>query len=376
MPHCLRVLQISRAIIRGGFDYHREISRAFADQPFQFTTVFIRGRLPDNETRGYWGDVIFLEAKRRKYFKLPWVVALKLLLLSRGKPFDLAICHHYAAAVAVNLLVKLGRVGKMYFVVHDYDYFSPADRPGQKRQQFVTRLLDRRCKLIAVSKALRSNILNCLPGLEPERCVVIPNTIDDHQLTTLGLERQEARRALGIDPNCFVFGAIGRLVPCKAHSELIEAFAQVQTLMPDSRLVIIGGGKLHDVLAAQIERLNLAAEMKLLGFVPKAARYMSAFDVFVFPSHNEGFGLVLLEAMVNCLPIIARDSGPVPEIIPYHDGFFRSGDTGSLASKLLHFYRLPPEQRRHLGETGYRYVQQNFSLEHYRECYRRLGTEP
>ncbi|NJN45937.1 MAG: glycosyltransferase family 4 protein [Candidatus Competibacteraceae bacterium] len=173
-----------------------------------------------------------------------------------------------------------------------------------------------------------------------------------------------------------MFGATGRLVRYKAHNELIDAYARVHESMPNSCLIIVGRGKLREKLTAQIKGLGLEQKIKLIGFLPKAARYMAAFDVFVFPSHNEPFGLVLLEAMVNRLPILAADSGAVPEIIPHPDELFSTGDIAGLAAKLVAFYRMPEFARQALGEMGYQHLRQHFSLEHYRKCYRQLWVNP
>ncbi|MEZ5582610.1 MAG: glycosyltransferase [Candidatus Competibacteraceae bacterium] len=376
MSRPVKVLQITRAAIDGGFDYHREISRAFAGDAFHVTTVFIRGALPQAEIDRYQGDVVFLDARHRRRYRQRWIVALKLWLLSRHEPFDLAICHHHKPAVAVNTFQKFCNIRRMYYVVHDYNYFSVDDIHGRRRRQFVLNNLNPQCRFIAVSNALRSNIQHWLPELSEERCLVIPNAIDHVQLAAHTLERQAACQALEIDPTAFVFGTTGRLISYKAHGELIDAYARVHASMPNSCLVIIGRGKLREKLTAQIKRLGLEHKIKLIGFLPKAARYMAAFDVFVFPSHNEPFGLVLLEAMVNRLPILAADSGAVPEIVPHPDGLFATGDITGLAAKLVDYYRMPAIERQTLGEMGYRHLQQNFSLEHYRDCYRQLWEEP
>jgi hypothetical protein len=370
----VRVLQLSRAAIDGGFDYHREISLAFAEPTFDVTTVFIRGQLPPAEAARYHGRVICLEVERRKHYKLPWVVALKLYLLNAHRPFDLVICHHYLAARALTALMKCVAIPKLYWVVHDYDYFAPRDPYGRRRHRLFQHALAQRCRLIAVSQALRANLLQTLPDLDPERCLVIHNAIDTPALLAQRLERQQARAALGLAPADFVFGTVGRLVPYKAQRELIEAFASVQAQMPTGRLAIIGRGPLHDELAGRIAQLGLENKIKLIGFLPQAARYMAAFDVFVLPSHNEPFGLVLLEAMAQRLAIIARANGAAPEILPDAEGLFAATDevSAALAAKLLSFYRLPDAQRERLGESNYQRLRQHFSLANYRERYRQL----
>lgn len=372
MKRPVRVLQITRAAIDGGFDFYREISQAFAGDGFEVTTVFVRGSLSPGEIARYAGKVVLFDAKHRRRFRQRWFVALKLWLMSRRAPFDLAICHHHKPAVAVNTLSRLVPLQRMYFVVHDFNYFDRNTTHGPRRRRFVLNALDPRCKFVAVSEAMRNNILQCLPQLDPERCTVIPNAIDDVRLAADRLERDSAREALGIDPDAFVFGTIGRLVPYKAQDELIAAFSLVHEQLPDARLVIIGRGKARDRLAAQIRELGLGHKIDLTGFLPKAASYMAAFDVFVFPSHDEPFGLVLLEAMVHRLPILAADSGAAPEIVPRPEALFATGDVPGLAQRLLEVHRLSPTARKALGELGYHHLQRHFSLAHYRDSYRRL----
>jgi len=367
-----RVLQLSRSMIDGGFDYHREISLAFSHGGFDVTTVFQRGMPSDARAHDYSGRIICLDANRRRYYKTASVAALRLLALSRGRGFDLAICHHHTPALIVSHLRRLSGPFRMVYVVPDYDYFDPQDRHGRRRNRFVMRHLDSRSTLVAVSHAIRRNILEAIPGLDPERCRVIHNAIDMEDLERRLAGREEARRELNLDADAFVFGTVGRLVPFKAHGELIDAFAQVHAQMPGSHLVIIGRGPLKEDLSARIARHGLQEAVKLAGFVPHAARLMPAFDCFVLPSHNEPFGLVLLEAMTSRLPIIASTKGAAPEILPYTDGLAHIDDVRHLAKKMLEFYHLPAARRHRLGDMGYTHAAQFFSLDHYRACYRAL----
>jgi glycosyltransferase involved in cell wall biosynthesis len=369
------ILQLSRSVIDGGFDYQREISQAFSRNGFGVTTVFQRGILPDARARQYHGRVICLDANRHRHYKNAWAVLLKLIALSRGRGFDLAICHHHLPAVVVNRLRRVTNIPRLFFIVHDYDYFDPRDRYGQRRNRFVMHSLDPRSRLIAVSQAIRRNILQAMPELDPARCLVIHNAIDMPHLEQTRVDPAQARLALGLDPDAFVFGTVGRLIAFKAHRELIDAFARVQAQMPRSQLVIIGRGPLKEELAARVAGHQLGDRVKLLDFIPNAARLMSAFDCFVLPSDNEPFGLVLLEAMANRLPVIANHTGAVPEILPYAEGLTEAKDVESFSNKLLEFHRMSASCRRQLGDRGHDHAAQAFSLENYRKQYFGLWTQ-
>ena len=88
------------------------------------------------------------------------------------------------------------------------------------------------------------------------------------------------------------FGTIGRLVPAKGHSVLVDAFARVSREAPGAELSIWGYGALQEQLAAQIARLGLNDRIRLAGRTSDSAGALQNLDVFVFSSVNEGLPLV------------------------------------------------------------------------------------
>ncbi len=368
----VRVLQISRSVIDGGFDYHREISQAFSDGNFDVTTVFLRGTLSRQRADSYYGAVHCLDARHHRIYKNATAALLWLLVLTRGQAFDLVIAHHQTPAVIVNRLRRFLDFRRMYCLVHDFDYFNVADTHGRLRNAYVERRLDERCRFIAVSRAIRDNVLGSMPFLDQDRCLVIHNAIDTKALESTQMDRQDARQQLGIEPGSFVFGTVGRLVPFKAHRELIEAFALAAPNMPHGRLVIIGRGPLQSELERRVSELGLEGKVQITGFVPDASRLMPAFDVFVLPSHNEPFGLVLLEAMASRLPVVANNTGAVPEILPYSDGLADVSDSPGFSDTLMTFFNMTEQRRRDLGEQGCDHTKNEFGIARYRENFRRL----
>lgn len=105
--------------------------------------------------------------------------------------------------------------------------------------------------------------------------------------------------------------SVGRLAPEKRVDTLIRAFASSRDEL-DSRLVIVGDGPERTTLERLVTRLDVDEHVEFLGFVENPYRYMAAADLFVLSSENEGFGMVLVEALSCGCPIVSTDcpSGP------------------------------------------------------------------
>ena len=112
------------------------------------------------------------------------------------------------------------------------------------------------------------------------------------------------------------FGTIGRLVPAKGHSVLIDAFARIAGRLPQADLRIFGYGPLEGEMREQIRRLEMDGRIILEGRTSDPSRALASLDVFVFSSVNEGLPLVILEAMAAGLPIVATRVGGIPEVAP------------------------------------------------------------
>jgi len=122
--------------------------------------------------------------------------------------------------------------------------------------------------------------------------------------------RQVKREELGIADDVFVVGHIGRFMPQKNHSFLIEIFNKVHQQDKNTLLVLVGQGPLMDEVKNQIEELKLSDSVMLLGQRDDVAEIYQAFDSFVLPSLYEGLGMVLIEAQAAGLKCITSNVVP------------------------------------------------------------------
>jgi len=136
------------------------------------------------------------------------------------------------------------------------------------------------------------------------------------------------RESLGVGPEDYLIGAVGRLSKSKGFDILIDAFRAAA--LPNARLVILGEGRER----ARLERL-LGPNMTMPGFRKNVKDYYQAFNLFVCPSRREPLPLVMLEAFDAGLPIVASTADGCRELIDEYGGdLFPIGDVAALASIL------------------------------------------
>lgn len=146
-------------------------------------------------------------------------------------------------------------------------------------------------------------------------------------------EIQALRSELGVGPDEYLVGSVGRLVHGKGYDVLIDAFHRAQ--LPDAKLVILGAGREQWRLQRQA-----GPWASLSGFRTNAKDYYQAFDLFVSPSRSEPLGRVVLEALDAGTPVVAAATlGPTEILSRYPGDLFPIGDAGALAD-LLHRHHM------------------------------------
>ena len=133
----------------------------------------------------------------------------------------------------------------------------------------------------------------------------------------------------------FKIGTIGRLVPQKDYPTLLSAFSNVLESLPETELHVVGEGYLEKDLIEMSKSLGISEKVHWLGKMEYIKEFLSKIDLFILPSKYEGFGLVLLEAMVAKKPIIAANNSAIPEVVgKTYEGLFSTGDVNALAQQI------------------------------------------
>jgi glycosyltransferase involved in cell wall biosynthesis len=195
-----------------------------------------------------------------------------------------------------------------------------------------------------------------------QKIVLVPNGIDTSRFA-LPRGAGEIRPRLGIQPNAFVIGTVGRLDEIKCQDLLLLAFARLHERIAQARLLLVGEGPQRQVLEQLAVRLGIGREVFFAGYQEQPERYLASMDVFALTSRSEGLPLAILEAWAAGLPVVASSVGGLPELIAHGQTgiLFPSGQAGALASALEKIWT-DPDLARRLAEAGRRLVRDRYDV--------------
>jgi glycosyltransferase involved in cell wall biosynthesis len=209
---------------------------------------------------------------------------------------------------------------------HGSDVFALRGAVPRFSKRLTLRLAD---AVTANSEATRRAILDIGPSAVAQKLVSIPMGAGfEGAAPSAEVARLRAAFRRGQGP---LLTFVGRLIPEKGASDLLDAIAQVATLRPDVTAVIVGDGPERALLEQQAARLGVESRVRFVGWVAPSAvqTYLGAADIFVGPSRpgpggvKEAQGIAFAEAMLAARPIVATAVGGIPEAI-------RDGETGLL----------------------------------------------
>ena len=136
---------------------------------------------------------------------------------------------------------------------------------------------------------------------------LIHNAIDVNKFEFNEAARRRIREQYGLGDK-FVIGHVGRLTWQKNQKKLMEVFAELHKLCPDSQLMMIGTGELEEKLKKQVAELGISDAVTFTGMQTNVDEWYSVFDVFVLTSWYEGLPVVGVEAQAADLPCVFTDT--------------------------------------------------------------------
>ena len=136
---------------------------------------------------------------------------------------------------------------------------------------------------------------------------IIKNGVDTDEFRFNADYRNEIRNELSLS-NSLVVINVSRFHIQKNHSFLIDVFYELQKIVPDSKLLLVGTGELEKEIKEKTGNLNISDKVIFTGVRSDVNKLLSAADVFCMPSFREGLPVSLVEAQAAGLPVVASDT--------------------------------------------------------------------
>jgi glycosyltransferase involved in cell wall biosynthesis len=275
---------------------------------------------------------------------------------------------HTAKAGAVGRIAALLAGGaRPPIVVHTFHghvlrgYFNPVTTLGFRTlERWLARVTTR---LIAVSPEVRDDLVRL--GVAPrEKFAVIRLGIELGERVGGDEEtRRETRRQLGVGPDAFVVGWVGRMTAVKRTDDVVRAFRELLDRDVDAYLCLVGDGPDRPRLEKLAHELGIVRRCLFVGYQDDVAPYYEAIDALLLPSVNEGTPVSVIEALAAGRPAVATRVGGVPDVV--RDGvdghLVEVGDASTLGERLAELAR-DPARREEMGKEGRARVVERYAV--------------
>lgn len=278
---------------------------------------------------------------------------LALRRLLHSEPWDLVHTHTSKAGIIGRWAAHRARVRAIVHTPHGHVFYGYYGAMVTRAFIQLERLAAGWChRLVALTAADRQDHLRFGVG-RPEQWEVVHSGVDFRPLDVTTTPAAALRQQLGLAPDDLVVGTLGRLAAVKGQADLIRAFAGLHRQRPKARLLLIGDGEEAGTLRALAQDIGVHEQIVFAGWCDNVGDMLRLLDIFVLPSHNEGMGKALVEAMYLQRPVIATRVGGVPELITdqMHGLLVEARDHEQLTAALLRLAD-EPALRLQLAQQG------------------------
>jgi len=288
---------------------------------------------------GYHQNIFFHEVNVPSYplFEFtPYEVALTshLVHVAQSAQLDLihahyAIPHASAAVLARQILADKGIRVPVVTTLHGTDITLVGK--DRSYEPVISYAINQSDAVTAVSNYLKTETLNHFHV--KSELEVVYNFIDTSKVI---LKPDDCIKRFAAPENQLLVTHISNFRPVKRVMDVIQTFARIQEKIP-ARLLMVGDGPLRQEAENLAQELGIRDEVLFIGKSKDTTRLLACSDLFILPSESESFGLSALEAMACGVPVIATDTGGMPEVqIHGETGFLCPiGDIACMASHAI-----------------------------------------
>ena len=275
-----------------------------------------------------------------------------LWLILKEKPY-VVHTHSSKAGILGRLAATLARVPIVVHTPHGHVFYGHFNRLLSRIFLWIEKICavftDR---IIALTNGEKEDYLKFSIG-RSRKFAIVHSGVDVHRYMRHKIDVIEEKQELGLQPNGFVIGFVGWLLPVKGPIHLLNALSKVWPEHPDVSLVFIGKGDLDVDLRTRVLELRADDRVRFLGWRDDIETIMQIIDLLVLPSLNEGMGRVVVEAMAAGKPVVASKVGGIPDLIEHgKTGFLvPAADRDALAEAIARLVK-EPGQAHKMGVTG------------------------
>ncbi len=354
-----RVLQIAHGINSPFYELSNIYASAVKSDEVEVDTVFLTGRNDKALCESHCSkNVTFLDfdAKQLRGMKIEAIKIIYRMLLN--KKYDLIIAHRYKS-IYISCMSSFFSCSDIPVVgvAHAYNVFKGLGR------NILTFSFKRRLTLLGVSGSISENIKSTIPRSTHNKVYAMANAVDCRKMLDQLVDRAGAREKFGIGADDFIFSNVGRLHNKKNQILLLESFSLIHKKMPDAKLMIVGDGPNMNDYQSYCKDSGIADKVIFTGNIPSAYKYYRAFDCYVSVRLKEPFGIVLTEAMLAKVPLIAISGGGVDEVIADTGLLVFESSSGNLAKIMLEIYKKNASEKDLMINKAYDRVIDLYSIE-------------
>lgn len=220
-------------------------------------------------------------------------------------------------------------------------------------------------RVLAVSEQTRQNYI-AGSRIPSRKMTTLYNGIDLSPSARLEphLARASVRDEFSLPRDAHLLITVAVLRPPKGIDHMLRALPAILDAHPNAFYLIAGDGPHRAELESETRRLGLQSRVVFAGMRKDISRLLAASDVFVLPTLTEALPTVLAEAMAARLPIVASAVGGIPEMVADgQSGILVPAAQPEALSRACAALLDDADERRRMGESGWRIVRQKFNVE-------------
>jgi len=325
----------------------------YQQEKIQFHYVFLKDGSLINQ----------LNSESNKYYKvfrrkrLDYVVLGKITEIIKENHINIVHTHQMIELFyAVLLRIRYPKL-KIYHTIHGY--FEKRNNWASLLEKLFIRFT---VKTFTVSHATR-NILQ-QKGYPVKRMEVLYNAVNLPPKANES-DMQQFKKRINYKPGDFLAGMIGSFVWQKDQCTIVKAYNLIKVEFPALKIVFIGKeSDLSEKCKELLDTKDMNKHVLFLGSLENAGKYLPVFDLFIMSTLMDTFGIVVIEALMQKIPVLASDIETMKELS--HNGkyfeLYKKQDSHSMAQAIIKHFQKTNDKK---VKEAYEYARNTYSYDKY-----------